>query len=157
MIPIHALSNRGRPQPQGVAHARPLESPQLVPGEDQDQDELPHEPRGEADQQRLSEWLIAPELVPEPGGDDPGKNAHGDGCRRPHRKDLSERVLPHGGIPRAGPVLRVLHQRRTPGEATDIAAASGCRHNLALPLCPKAGARPWFHTARRARSIIRAS
>ena len=60
---------------------------------------MPDEPRGEEDEQRLTEWLIAPELVPEPGSDDPGEDAHRDGGRRPHPKDLGEGVLPYGCIP----------------------------------------------------------
>ena len=60
---------------------------------------MPDEPCGEADQQRLSERLRAPELVSEPGSDDPGEHAHRDSRRRPHPKDLRERVLPYRCIP----------------------------------------------------------
>ena len=43
--------------------------------------------------------LTAPELVPEPRSDDPGEDAYRNGSRRPHREDLTERVLPYGRIP----------------------------------------------------------
>jgi hypothetical protein len=85
----------GRPQPQRLTHARPLESAQLPPDQDQDQDqhELPDEPGGDADQERLREWVITCELIPEPGSDDPCENPHRDGRTRPHREDLSEYCL----------------------------------------------------------------
>src|SRR3954447_18554206 len=83
------------PQPQGVAHPWPFECSQLAPDEDQDQHELPDEARGEADEQGLSEWLVAPELVSEQGSDDPGESPHRDGRRRPDPKDLGEGVLPY--------------------------------------------------------------
>jgi hypothetical protein len=54
----------GRPQPEGVARARPSDGTQFAPGEDQDQHELADEPRGEEDQQRLRRWLIAPQAGP---------------------------------------------------------------------------------------------
>jgi hypothetical protein len=89
-----------------------LKSPQLPPDKDQDQDELPDEPRREADQQRFSERVIAPELISEPRSDEPGEDAHRDGRRRPHREDLSERVLPYGFIP-IDLVRRLFHQPNT--------------------------------------------
>jgi hypothetical protein len=73
---------------------------------------LPDEPHREADQQGLHERLVAPKLILEPRSDDPGENTHRDGGRRPHRKDLSKRVLPDGRIPFVAPVGRMLdHQR----------------------------------------------
>jgi len=42
------------PQPQGVAYTRPAECPELAPREDQDEHELPDQPQGQENQQRLS-------------------------------------------------------------------------------------------------------
>ena len=67
-------------------------------------------PKGEQDEQGLSQWLVAPELVPEPGGDHPGENPHRDGRRRPDPEDLGERVLPDGCIP-INLVGRLFHHR----------------------------------------------
>jgi hypothetical protein len=52
---LHAAHPRiaGRPQPQGLAYARPAECPQLAPREDQDEHELPDEPRRKQKEQSL--------------------------------------------------------------------------------------------------------
>ena len=42
---------------------------------------------------------MASKLIPEPGSDDPGEDAHRDRRCRPHSKDLSERVLPYELMP----------------------------------------------------------
>ena len=60
---------------------------------------MPDEPRGEADQKRFGDRVTALKLIPEPGSDDPGENAHRYNRRCPHSEDLSERVLPYGFIP----------------------------------------------------------
>jgi hypothetical protein len=70
-----------------------------VPGEDQDEHELPDQPRREEDEQGLTQRFIAPESVAEPWGNDPRKNGHRDGGCRPHAEDLSEGVLLYAGIP----------------------------------------------------------
>src|SRR5438105_5273209 len=88
----------GRPQPQRVTYPRPFERSLLAPNEEQDHPELPEQPHDEADQQRLDEWITAPDPVTEPGSDDPGENAHRDGRCHPHGEDLAERVLPYGFI-----------------------------------------------------------
>src|SRR5205823_4368055 len=85
--------------PQRVTHPRPRERPLFPPDEGQDHRELPEQPSVEADQEGFDERVTAPEPMAEPGGDDPGEQAHWDSRRRPHRKDLGERVLPYGGIP----------------------------------------------------------
>jgi hypothetical protein len=90
-----------------------LESPQFAPAEDQDQDELPDEPRSDADQERFGKRVFAPKLIPEPGSDDPGEDAHRDGHRRrPDPKDFGERVLPYGFMP-INLVWRPFDQRST--------------------------------------------
>jgi hypothetical protein len=94
-----------------------------MPREDQDQHELPDEPGGEADQQGLSQRLVASELIPEPGSDDPRENPHRNGGCRPHREDLSERVLPYGRISNTLCPLRVFGVRRNVDKA--ISAAVG--------------------------------
>jgi hypothetical protein len=57
------------------------------------------QPHREEDQQRLSEWLIAPELVCKPRSDDPRQEAYRDGGGGPHTKNLWQGVLPYGRIP----------------------------------------------------------
>ena len=68
----------GREQPEGIAHARPAKGPQLAPGEDQGQYELPDEPSGEAQQQGLNECCIAPpSRVPSKGAITQARTAMG--------------------------------------------------------------------------------
>src|SRR5215218_851937 len=43
----------GRPQPQSIAFTRPAQCPQLAPGEDQDEQELPDEPCGKQKEESL--------------------------------------------------------------------------------------------------------
>ena len=107
-LAAHASGLRilGWSQPEGVANARPLESTELPPDEDHDQHELPDEPRREADQQRSGQWFVAPELVFEPGSDDPGQDSHRDGGCCPHRKDLAGGVLLDGLMPTNRHLLR---------------------------------------------------
>jgi hypothetical protein len=57
---------------------------------------LPDKSCGEEDQQRFGQWFIASDMVAEPGRNDPRENPHRDRGRRPHSKDLSERVLGDG-------------------------------------------------------------
>jgi hypothetical protein len=74
---------------------------------------LPDETHGKADEQRLNEWLITPELVFEQGSDDPSQDAHRDSSCGPHPEDLSERVLPDGCIPFVFALGCLLHHPRS--------------------------------------------
>src|SRR5215217_3677890 len=89
------------PKPQGFLQDRPAQRAPLSVNQHHHQHELPDQTDREEREKGPHQGNGPVELACDQRSHDPGQCSHRQRRRGPHRKDLSERVLPHVRIPRA--------------------------------------------------------